>query len=65
LPGRLHLWLGDVLAQPDAAASSRTLHSRIDQLDARLLKRGNQLHERIDVAADHAVTGFHTLDRRN
>jgi len=54
-----------MLAESHAAASSHTRHARIDQLDARILKRGNQLHERIDVAADHTVAGFHALDRRN
>jgi hypothetical protein len=63
LPGRL--WLCDMFPEPDTPASGHTRHSRIDQLDACILKRGNQLHQRIDVAADDAVTGFHALNRRN
>ena len=54
-----------MLAESHAAASSHTRHARIYQLDACILKRGNQFHEGIDVAADHAVTGLHALDRRN
>src|SRR5260370_39572725 len=54
-----------MLAESPAAASSHTRHARIDQLDACILKRGNQFHEGIDVAADHAITGLHALDRRN
>jgi hypothetical protein len=54
-----------MLAEPHAAASGRTGSARIDQLDPGALERGNQLHERIDVGPDKAVTGFHALDRRN
>src|SRR6266851_1839923 len=65
LAGGPDLWLGDMLPEPDAAAPGRTLNSRIDQLDPRVLKRGNQLHQGIDVGPDDAVTGFHALNRRN
>jgi len=54
-----------MLPEPDAPASGRTWNSRIDQLDPRVIKGGDQLHERIDIAADDAVTGFHALDRRH
>src|SRR5450631_3425221 len=54
-----------MLAESHAAASSHTRHARIDQLEACILERGNQFHERSDVAADDAITGFHALDRRN
>jgi hypothetical protein len=48
-----------------SSTSSRTHYSRIDQLDSGVLERGHQLHERIDVGSDDAVTGFHALDRRH
>ena len=61
----LRLGLCDMLAEPDAAASGRARSARIDQLDPGVLKRGNQLHQGIDVAADDAVAGFHALDGRH
>ena len=51
--------------EPHASTSSRTRYPRIEQLDPRILKSGNQLHERVDVGSDDAVTGFHALNRRN
>ena len=51
-----------MLPQPDASATGRARNARIDQFDPRVLKRGNQLHQRIDIAADDAVAGFHALD---
>jgi hypothetical protein len=54
-----------MLPEPDAATSGRARNSRIDQLDACLLKRGNQLHEGVNVAADDAITGFHALNGRH
>src|SRR6266478_2172203 len=65
LPDILDLRVCDMLPQPDTSATSRARDARIDQFDPRSIKRGNQLHERIDVAADHAVAGFHALDRRH
>src|SRR5947209_13345992 len=65
LPYSLSLRLCDVLPEPDTPTSSGTQNARIDQLDPRVLKSGNQLHERIYVAADDPVTGFHALDRRH
>jgi len=47
-----------------AAAASRTGQSGIDQFDTRILQSRNQLHERIDIAADHAVARLHALDGR-
>jgi hypothetical protein len=35
-----------------------------DQLNAERLERPNELHQRIDVAANDAVAGFHALDGR-
>src|SRR5260221_6550251 len=54
-----------MLAEPDAPAAGRTRSPRIDQLDAGVLKRGDQLHQRIDVGPDHAVAGFHALNGGN
>jgi hypothetical protein len=54
-----------VLPEPNTPTSSGTQNARIDQFDPRVLKGGNQLHERIYVAADNPVTGFHALDRRH
>jgi hypothetical protein len=65
LPYSFNLRLCDVLPEPDTPTSSGTQNARIDQLDPRVLKSGNQLHERIYVAADDPVTGFHALDRRH
>jgi hypothetical protein len=50
-----------MLPEPHASASSRTLNAWIDQLDPGILKSGNQLHERINVGSNNAVTGLHTL----
>jgi hypothetical protein len=65
LPDNLRLWLRDMLPESYASTSGGTRNPRIDQLDPGILESRNQLHERIDVAADDAVTGFHTLDRRH
>jgi hypothetical protein len=54
-----------VLPEADTPTSSGTQNTRIDQLDPRVLKSGNQLHERSYVAADDPVTGLHALDRRH
>ncbi len=54
-----------MLPEPDAPAAGRACNARIDQLDPRIIKGGNQLHQRIDIAADDAVAGFHALDRRH
>jgi hypothetical protein len=54
-----------MLPESHASTSGWTRNSRIDQLDPRILKSGNQLHERINVSANHPVTGFHTMDRRH
>src|SRR4029077_15528903 len=54
-----------MLAEPDPPAPGRTRNPRIDQLDPRVFKRGDQFHERIDVGADDAVAGFHALNGRN
>jgi hypothetical protein len=48
--------------EPDASAASQALGIWTNQLDSRVLQSGNQLHQRIDVAADDAVTCFHALN---
>src|SRR5256885_8863725 len=50
--------------QPDAAAAAVARRALVDELDPEAVKRGDQLHQRLDVAADHAVARFHALDRR-
>jgi uncharacterized DUF497 family protein len=54
-----------MLPEPDAPPSGRTRNPRIDQFDPRILKSGNQLHERIDVGSDDAIAGFHALNGGN
>jgi hypothetical protein len=54
-----------MLPQPDAPAPGRARDSWIDQFDPCILKRGNQLHERIDVGPDDAVACLHALNGRN
>jgi len=54
-----------MLAEPDAAAPGRAGNAGIDQLDPLAFEGRNQLHQRIDVAADDAVAGLHALDRRH
>src|SRR6266404_554812 len=63
LPDVLDLRVCDMLPQPHASATIRARDARTDQFDARFIKRGNQLHQRIDIAADHTIAGFHALDR--
>jgi len=50
--------------EPDAAAASQALGIWTNQLNPRVLQSGNQLHQRIYVAADDAVTCFHALNGR-
>src|SRR5207237_716050 len=45
-----------------AAAAGLARRAFVDELDARALERGDQLHQRLDVAADHAVARLHALD---
>jgi hypothetical protein len=54
-----------MLPQPYASIASRARNPRIDQLDPRIFKRCQQLHQGIDVGPDHAVAGFHALNGRN
>src|SRR5947209_7651700 len=63
LPDGLPLCCHYMIAESHASTSGGTRNSGIDQFDPGMLERGNQLHERIDVTAHHAVTGFHSLDR--
>src|SRR5581483_3987188 len=49
--------------QPHAATAALAHGTLSDQLDARRVERLDQLHERIDIAADDAVACFHALDR--
>ena len=54
-----------MVAEPNAPAAGRTGSPRIDQFDPCIFKRGNQLHQRIDIGPDDAVAGFHALNGRN
>src|SRR6266567_8604237 len=63
LPDILDLRVCDMLPQADTSAATRARDARIDQFDPRSIKRGNQLHQRIDIAPDHTVAGLHALDR--
>ena len=49
--------------QPDATASARAGCALTDEFDTGRIEPGNQFHEGIDVAADDAFAGFHSLDR--
>src|SRR5688572_24034761 len=51
------------LLQANAAAAVLARRAFVDQLDAEALQRRNELHQRLDVAAHHAVARFHALDR--
>lgn len=62
---RPNLRLDDVFPQPHAAPPIGTRTAPIDELDPGVLKCSNQLHEGIDVSANHAVAGLHPLYRRN
>src|SRR5437763_12057654 len=44
---------------PSAAFADGTL---VDKLDTGFLKRGDELHQGIDVAADHSVARLHALN---
>src|SRR5687767_3481793 len=48
--------------QPDTATAAGTGRIRTDQLDPGLVQGRDQLHQRIDVAANHVLAGFHALN---
>ena len=50
--------------QPHAAAAAVAGRVVGDELDAERVERRDKLHQRIDIAADHALAGFHALDGR-
>ena len=54
-----------VRLQPHAAPAAGAGRALADQLDAGGVERADQLHQRIDVAADHAVARLHALDGRH
>jgi hypothetical protein len=54
-----------VLPEANPAAADRAGDTRIDQFDPGIFQRGNQLHQRIDIAADDAGARFHALDGRD
>ncbi len=50
--------------QAHAAAAPRADRAFRDQFDAGRMQRADQLHQRIDVAAHHAIARLHALDGR-
>jgi hypothetical protein len=50
--------------QPHTSAFALACSTFSDQLDAGGFERLDQLHERVDIAADHSPAPFHPLDRR-
>ena len=56
-------WLPRIL-QTHATAAALAHRAFADQLDPGGVERLGQLHQRIDITANHAVAGFHPLDRR-
>jgi hypothetical protein len=48
--------------KPHASAPAFASRSFADQLDAGSVKRLDQFHERVDVAADHPFARFHALN---
>ena len=49
--------------QPNAASAVFADGAFADELDTRSLERGDELHQRIHIASDHAFARFHSLDR--
>ena len=56
------LWRSRTCLQPDAATLSVTDGSFADDFDSRCVQSIDQLDQRIDIAADHRVRGFHPLN---
>jgi hypothetical protein len=54
-----------MLSKPNTSSSGWTRSAFVDEFDSSPFKGGDQFHERIDIAADNAIAGFHPLDRRN
>ena len=48
--------------EPHAAPAAVAVRPIVDQFYAGILERGDQLHQRIDVAPDHRLTRFHPLN---
>jgi hypothetical protein len=49
--------------QPHPTAAVLADRTFGDQLDPGSIERGDHLHQRIHIAADHPVAGLHALDR--
>ena len=54
-----------LLAQPHAAPTCRAVRAVGDQYDPEFIERADQLHERVDIAANDTVAGFHALNSRD
>src|SRR5207249_1646640 len=48
--------------EPHAAPAAVAVRPVVDQFDAGILERGDQFHQRIDVAPNHRLTRFHPLN---
>ena len=55
----------DPSLEPHAAAAGLARRALPDQLDAGAVERADELHQRIDIAADDALARLHALDRRH
>src|SRR4051812_43735018 len=51
--------------EPNPAPAIPALRPLSDQFDAGRVERRDELHQRIDISADHPFAGFHPLDRRH
>src|SRR3954454_12959257 len=51
--------------EPHAASAASADGTLPDQLDSILRQAVDELHERVDLAANHPLRSFHTLDRRH
>jgi hypothetical protein len=55
--------ISDLGFQSNATAAGLAHGTVADQFDAGFIQGRNKLGERLDIAADNAVAGFHPLDR--
>src|SRR4051794_33730938 len=56
--------IGSLAPEPHPASAAFAHGVVADELDAGGRNRGRELHERVDIAADHVRARFHPLDRR-
>jgi hypothetical protein len=51
--------------QTHSTSAARASATLADELDPGDIEGGDQLHQRVDIASDHAAAGLHPLDGRN